>query len=75
MKYYKLLSLCLVLIILFGCGTTAVAKGIRLYDLDRETIHEGEKAIRQLQSARFVLVGEHHNNRRHHEAQLQIIRS
>lgn len=74
MKHARYLAAIGVLL-LIGCRTTGPSQGMRLYDLDRGKTYSGDQAVHQLQAARFVLVGEHHNNARHHEAQLQVIRA
>ena len=48
---------------------------LRLYDLASRKTLVGQQALARLQAARFVLVGEHHNNAEHHLAQLQVIRA
>ena len=46
----------------------------RLYDLGLgKEIHLSE-AVAQLKNNRIILVGEHHSNKKHHEAQLAVIR-
>ncbi len=74
-KRRKCLMAILVLFLLTGGRTTGNAQEMRLYDLNRGETYSHDRAVRQLQSVRFVLVGEHHNNARHHEAQLQVIRA
>ena len=55
--------------------SNADAGELRLYDLSSRKILSGAQALAHLQSARLILVGEHHNNAEHHQAQLQVIRA
>lgn len=48
---------------------------VRLFDLKQQIMVLDDQAIQRLETARIVLVGEHHNNAAHHEAQLKVIRS
>jgi uncharacterized iron-regulated protein len=48
---------------------------LRLYDINRGQEISLADAIPALKQNRIILVGEHHNNKNHHEAQLKIIRS
>ncbi len=48
---------------------------VRLFDLGRQALVTEAQGIQRLKSARIVLVGEHHNNAAHHEAQLLVIKS
>ena len=66
-------------LILWG-GNTIVAHphpdpAVRLFDLDRQAMVSDAQGIQRLKAARIVLVGEHHNNAAHHEAQLLVIKS
>lgn len=56
-----------------GCQKVVQSEDLYLYDLNLRKTFSGEHAARQLQDARFVLVGEHHDNAWHHQAQLAVI--
>jgi uncharacterized iron-regulated protein len=62
---------------LSGCKTPTAATqdAVRLFDLKQHEIVSDGEAIQRLQAVRIVLVGEHHNNAAHHQAQLKIIQS
>lgn len=60
---------------LSACSTTAITDSLRVYDLEHEHLLTDAKALRRLQDARIVLVGEHHNNVDHHLAQLKVIQA
>jgi len=47
----------------------------RMFDLNREKELLMSQVLADLKTNRIVLVGEHHNNRQHHRAQLMIIRA
>ena len=47
----------------------------RLYDLNQKKELQMYQALADLKKNRIVLVGEHHNNRQHHMAQLAVIRA
>jgi uncharacterized iron-regulated protein len=64
-----------VVLVLSACRTTATTDPLKVYDLEREQLLTNTQALQRLQSARIVLVGEHHNNADHHFAQLQVIQS
>lgn len=68
--------LALWLIVLAGsCRSQWPAGRLTLYDLaDRRTVAAG-RAISAVDDARLVLVGEHHTDSAHHDAQLLVIRS
>lgn len=68
----------IVLTIIFAfsaCRTTAITDPMAVYDLEHEQLLTDSQALQRLQSARIVLVGEHHNNADHHLAQLQVIQA
>jgi len=48
---------------------------LRLYDVSERSIRNLDSIVHLLAESKFVLVGEHHNEPAHHEAQLKIIRS
>ena len=55
--------------------TAATQDAVRLFDLKQHEIVSDGEAIQRLQAVRIVLVGEHHNNVAHHQAQLKVIQS
>lgn len=57
-----------------GCiKTTDLKHPARFYDLHQQATLSQDLVIGQLQETRLVVVGEHHNNARHHQAQLKVI--
>jgi uncharacterized iron-regulated protein len=60
-----------------GCKTPGsdTQGAVRLFDLGQNRLIAEEEALQSLQSARIVLVGEHHNNAAHHLAQLAVIQT
>jgi len=64
-----------VLIIIGIVGAGQKQSDLRIYDLSlgKETLLS--EAITQLKQNRIILVGEHHSNKNHHEAQLGVIRT
>lgn len=62
---------------LAGCRTPAgdTQDAVRLFDLEQNQFVAEDEALQKFQSARIVLVGEHHNNATHHLAQLAVIRA
>ena len=48
---------------------------LRIYDLSLGKETRLSEAITQLKQNRIILVGEHHSNKNHHEAQLGVIRA
>ena len=62
---------------LVACKTpkAATQDAVRLFDLKQHEIVSDGEAIQRLQAVRIVLVGEHHNNAAHHQAQLKVIQS
>ena len=64
-----------VLILISAVGAHENQYDQRLYDLDRgKEIHLSE-AVNQLKQNQIILVGEHHSNKKHHQAQLGVIRA
>jgi uncharacterized iron-regulated protein len=61
--------------ILAGWRISAQAGDLRLFGLARGTPIAQSRALKRLGGMRIVLVGEHHDNADHHQAQLQIIRA
>ena len=47
----------------------------RIYDLSRGKESRLSEAVALLKQNRIILVGEHHSNKKHHEAQLAVIRT
>jgi uncharacterized iron-regulated protein len=71
-------SIWIVLMILFfGCGSWANQRNLdqRMFDLNQEKELAMPQAVKDLQNNRIILVGEHHNNKQHHIAQLQVIQA
>jgi uncharacterized iron-regulated protein len=66
--------ICVVVFFLVA-GTAATAQDLRLYDLNRGQEISLADAIPALKRNQVILIGEHHNNIKHHEAQLIIIRA
>jgi uncharacterized iron-regulated protein len=58
-----------------ACRTAATTDPLEIYDLEHGKLLTDSMALQRLQSARIVLVGEHHNNADHHQAQLQVIQA
>ena len=46
-----------------------------VFDLNRHRKTDMSEMIAELKKKRIILVGEHHSDRRHHEAQLAIIQA
>ena len=70
-----LISLACILVTISVMGTAPKQPERRLYDLNlgRETLMS--EAISRIKQNKIILVGEHHSNTDHHEAQLDVIRS
>ncbi len=62
-------------VLMAGCRTPGESPGLRLNALDDGRTFARGQAVDRLSAARIVLVGEHHDNVRHHEAQLRIIQA
>lgn len=62
-------------LLLTACKTATDAQSVRLFDLERQDVVSDAMATERLLAARIVLVGEHHNNPDHHQAQLKVIRT
>lgn len=58
---------------LVSCKTASDTNTVRLFDLEQKDVISDAMAIERLKDARIVLVGEHHNNPDHHQAQLRVI--
>ena len=66
--------------LLLGLLTAAVTAGLRvenpqLYDLSEKKSISLHQLSNELKKKKIVLVGEHHNNTRHHVNQLEVIRA
>jgi uncharacterized iron-regulated protein len=62
-------------LLLTACDGPAASPDLKLYDIAARQTLSGAGAVTAIGGARLVLVGEHHTNPQHHEAQLQVIRS
>jgi uncharacterized iron-regulated protein len=61
--------------LLFGCVTISHAAEMRLFDLAKKKETKLAEALPGLQGKKIVLVGEQHDRKGHHAAQLEIIKS
>jgi uncharacterized iron-regulated protein len=62
--------------LLFGCRAMLPApETLRLFDLAAGSPVAGQEALARLAPARIVLVGEHHTDAAHHQAQLAVIQA
>jgi uncharacterized iron-regulated protein len=61
--------------ILSACRPIPGEEGLRLYELESGRTLAGREAVETLKSARLILIGEHHGNKFHHQAQLAIIQA
>jgi len=68
-----LLSLGVILV--FGCGTVSDAAEMRLFDVANKKELKLSEALQSLQGKTIVLVGEQHDQKGHHAAQLEIIKA
>ncbi len=64
-----------ILLLAATCREPEQAAPLNLFDLQTRQSIAGVQAVDALKSARLVLVGEHHTDPSHHEAQLQVIRA
>ena len=64
-----------ILLLAATCREPKQAAPLNLFDLQTRQSIAGVQAVDALKSARLVLVGEHHTDPSHHEAQLQVIRA
>lgn len=72
-------SIGIAMVILIGLSAAAVTAGLRverprLYDLSGKKSLSLQAVSAELKNKKIVLVGEHHNNTRHHINQLEVIR-
>jgi uncharacterized iron-regulated protein len=65
----------LVVLLAFGCVTVSDAAEMRLFDLARKKETKLAEALPGLQGKKIVLVGEQHDRKGHHAAQLEIIKA
>ena len=72
-KLVRQLVLALPLIALALHGVEA--QSLHLYDLKEHQVLKDKKAVQALSHARIILVGEQHDNPRHHQAQLIVIQA
>lgn len=68
-------SLLLCALILAANNSVVAGEFLRLYDISSRKVEVLDRIVYRLSESRVVLVGEHHNEPSHHEAQLQIIRT
>ncbi len=71
----SLLAVLTALILVAGSGSVAAHPhpDVQLYDLKTRELLSESQSIQRLSEARMVLVGEHHDNTAHHQAQLKVI--
>ncbi len=62
-------------ILMLGCVTVSDAAEMRLYDVAKKKELKLSEALAGLQEKRIVLVGEQHDQKGHHEAQLEVIKA
>jgi uncharacterized iron-regulated protein len=67
--------LLVLLMTLAGCRSSLRSEALRLYDLGSGRLLTGPEAVNVLKNARLVIVGEHHPNKWHHLAQLEVIQA
>lgn len=58
-----------------GCQSTGESDSLTFYDFHQSKTLSAKEALSHMQHARIVLVGEHHTNTAHHQAQLNIIQA
>jgi len=63
------------IVLLFGCVTVSQAAEMRLFDIAKQKELKLSGALEDLQGKKIVLVGEQHDLRGHHVAQLEIIKA
>ena len=64
-----------VLILISAVGAHENQYDQRLYDLELGKETHLSEAVNQLKQNQIILVGEHHSNKKHHQAQLGVIRA
>ena len=63
------------IVLLFGCVTVSQAAEMRLFDIAKQKELKLSGALEDLQGKKIVLVGEQHDQRGHHVAQLEIVKA
>lgn len=63
------------IILVLGCATIAHAAEMRLFDIAKKKELKLSDALRDMKGKRIILVGEQHDLRGHHLAQLKIIKA
>jgi uncharacterized iron-regulated protein len=72
----KLILFSILLIIVFSAYALAKKSSVsRIYDIQGGRAAPITEMVPDLSRNRIVIVGEHHNNKSHHEAQLEVIRT
>ncbi len=71
----RMIVLITVVGLLLGCRAMLGNGELQLFDLKERRMIEKEILQARLESARVILVGEHHAIESHHQAQLEVIRS
>jgi uncharacterized iron-regulated protein len=74
-KVIAVLCFAILLMSASGCWAGQDNANHRMYDLNQKKELLMSQALADLKENRIVLVGEHHNNRQHHMAQLAVIRA
>ncbi len=75
MKINQVWAFGLLMIIMTSCQGRTESESMQLYDLSRQQLLSEGQAVERLARVRIVLVGELHDNARHHLAQLQVIQA
>ena len=63
------------IVFVFGCGTVSDAAEMRLFDIAKQKPLKLSEALPDLQGKKILLVGEQHDRKGHHAAQLEIIKA
>ena len=63
------------IILMLGCVTLSQAAEMRLFDIAKQKELKLSGALQDLQGKKIILVGEQHDQRGHHVAQLEIIKA
>ena len=69
-----LLAVLIVTTLAIGCTANEKSVYQPFFDLSNEKAYTEKEVLSQLKKDRIVLVGEHHTNKSHHQAQLQVIK-
>jgi uncharacterized iron-regulated protein len=67
--------LLVLLMILNGCRASLRSEPLRLYDVGSRRLLSGPEAVQALKSVRLIIVGEHHPDKWHHLAELEVIQA